>query len=165
MQGAVQSLSAFVVDRSGHKSVVAGYPWFLDWGRDSLIVCRGLTAAGLTGEAKEILKLFGGFEEKGTLPNMIQGRDAANRDTSDAPLWFFAAARDLVEKQGPEILDLSLGKRSLGQVLSSIVHWYMKGTPTGIVMDPETALVYSPLPFYLDGYKLSRCHSPAGVSR
>ncbi|MRR10425.1 glycogen debranching protein, partial [bacterium] len=79
------ALDHYIVDRNGLKSVIAGYPWFLDWGRDSLISVRGLIAAGRFADARAVLTLFGQFEDRGTLPNMIRGGDARNRDTSDAP--------------------------------------------------------------------------------
>src|SRR5207302_7125279 len=78
----------FVVRRDEGKTVIAGYPWFLDWGRDTLICARGLLSAGMIDEVKQILVTFARFEENGTLPNTIHGEDASNRDTSDAPLWF-----------------------------------------------------------------------------
>ena len=78
-----------MVNRGRDKSVVAGYPWFLDWGRDSLIFCRALIQGERFEDAKAILRLFGQYEQNGTLPNMICGRNAENRETSDAPLWFF----------------------------------------------------------------------------
>ena len=53
--------------------MIAGYPWFLDWGRDSLICVRGLIAAGRCGEARGVLQQFARFEDRGTLPNMIRG--------------------------------------------------------------------------------------------
>jgi hypothetical protein len=94
------ALDQYVVKRGKMKTVIAGYPWFLDWGRDSLIFVRGLVAAGKTEDAKAVLNQFGRFEKDGTLPNMIHGSDAGNRDTSDAALWFFTACGDLLEKGG-----------------------------------------------------------------
>ncbi|MEO6182523.1 MAG: glycogen debranching enzyme N-terminal domain-containing protein, partial [Verrucomicrobiota bacterium] len=84
----VLAARAFVVRRDAGKTVIAGYPWFLDWGRDSLIAARGLLAAGLVSDVTELLMTFGRFVENGTMPNTIHGGDASNRDTSDAPLWF-----------------------------------------------------------------------------
>ena len=66
-----RALDDFVVRRGELKSVIAGYPWFLDWGRDALIFSRGLIAAGKLDDARMILKQFGRFERQGTLPNMI----------------------------------------------------------------------------------------------
>lgn len=152
---AVQSsLDAFIVERGLHKSVIAGYPWFLDWGRDSLIFSRSLIEAGRISDAKDILRLFGSFEESGTLPNMICGSDARNRETSDAPLWFIAACRDLVEKDGDAFLnenvkrpDGSKGERTFRDVLFSMARSFIQGTTTGMGIDPETSLFYSPSHF------------------
>ena len=87
----------FVVRRDNFKTVIAGYPWFLDWGRDSLICARGLLAAGLVDEVKQILLTFAKFEKDGTLPNTIHGNDVSNRDTTDAPLWFAVVCEELSE--------------------------------------------------------------------
>ena len=146
-QAARESLGAFVCRRGDFASVIAGYPWFLDWGRDSLIFCRGLIGNGREELAKEILRLFGRFEEEGTLPNMIRGRDAGNRETSDAPLWFFAACRDLTAEQGPGFLDEDLEGRTVGEVLFSIALSLIRGTPTGVKMDSESGLLFSPAHF------------------
>ncbi|MGD9730812.1 MAG: amylo-alpha-1,6-glucosidase [Desulfamplus sp.] len=148
-----KSLDAFIVERAGYKSVIAGYPWFLDWGRDSLIFCRALIEAGRFSDAKDILRLFGSFEYDGTLPNMICGDDAANRETSDAPLWFFAACQELAEHQGYQFLDeqitndSSQTSRTFREVLISMAHSFIKGTHTGMGVDPETNLFYSPSHF------------------
>ncbi len=155
------ALRQFIVDRSGQKTVIAGYPWFLDWGRDAIIVTRGLIAIGESATALEILKLFGQFEQAGTLPNMIEGTHTGNRDTSDAPLWFVVACGDLVERQGrTAMLQEKCGKRSLLQVLRSIVQSYVEGTPNGITMDPDTGLIFSP-----SHYTWMDTNHPAGTPR
>ncbi|MBF0467532.1 MAG: glycogen debranching enzyme N-terminal domain-containing protein [Desulfamplus sp.] len=144
------SLDAFIVERGNNKSVIAGYPWFLDWGRDSLIFCRALIEAGRFADARDILDLFGSFEYNGTLPNMICGSDAGNRETSDAPLWFFAACRELVEKEGESFLDERINPhqdRTFRDVLISMAHSLVRGTHTGMGIDPETNLFYSPSHF------------------
>src|ERR1019366_714875 len=81
------------------KTVIAGYPWFLDWGRDSLICARGLLAAGMVDEVKQLLLTFAKFEESGTLPNTIHGHDVSNRDTTDAPLWFAVVCEEFSDIQ------------------------------------------------------------------
>ena len=147
-QAVYRSLDGFLVDRGPDKSVIAGYPWFLDWGRDSLIFCRGLIELGRFADAKAILRLFGRFEDKGTLPNMICGRDARNIETSDAPLWFFACCKDLIEQEkSHDFLNERLGDRRVKDILLSIAHFLLKGTRTGVVADPETLLLYSPSHF------------------
>ncbi len=140
-----QALSLYVVRRDALKTVIAGYPWFLDWGRDTLIVLRGLIADGRHADALAILREFGRFEERGTLPNIIHGNTVGNRDTSDAPLWFCVAAGDLMEVLGDrEVLEADCGARTLREVLVSILTRYRDGTPNGIRMDPASGLIYSP---------------------
>jgi len=142
------ALEDYVVARGGLRTVIAGYPWFLDWGRDSLIFVRGLIAAGRFAEARAVLKLFGQYESHGTLPNMIRGSDAGNRDTSDAPLWFAVACAELTAAEGSgRFLRSDCGGRRLRQVLGSIVRAYMAGTANGVRMDPESGLIFSPAHF------------------
>jgi predicted glycogen debranching enzyme len=148
----------FVVRRDDFQTVIAGYPWFLDWGRDSLICARGLLAAGLTEEVKHILLTFAKFEQDGTLPNTIHGNDVSNRDTSDAPLWFAVVCEDLAD---PTFFDLLVdGRRTIRDVLASIAENYSRGTPNGIRMDPDSALIFSPSHFtWMD------TNFPAGTPR
>lgn len=134
----------FIVKRDDSRTVIAGYPWFLDWGRDTFICLRGMIAAGFMQESREIIHQFAKFERHGTLPNMIRGSDNSNRDTSDAPLWFFTAVADYVHVAGKSILDENCGGRDLRQVLESIIKHYRSGTPNGIAMDPKTGLIFSP---------------------
>ncbi len=139
------ALDHYLVKRGALCSVIAGYPWFLDWGRDALIVVRGLIAAGKTAPAAAVLKQFGQFAENGTLPNMIRGQDAGNRDTSDAPLWFVVACDDLLRKhRNRRFLETDCGGRSLREVLLSLGTALIAGTPNGVRMDGESGLLYSP---------------------
>lgn len=156
-----QALRAYVVRRGALKTVIAGYPWFLDWGRDTLIAARGLIAAGLRDEVKAILRQFAQFEQDGTLPNMMQGDNATNRDTSDAPLWFLVACADW-QRATPRSgwLDESCGRRPLRRILEAIAHGYRRGTPNGIRMDEASGLIFSPAHFtWMD------TNHPAGTPR
>ncbi|HTD68445.1 MAG TPA: amylo-alpha-1,6-glucosidase, partial [Candidatus Limnocylindria bacterium] len=143
----VRAVKAFVVRRGAGKTVIAGYPWFLDWGRDSLICARGLIAGGMLEDVSELLITFARFEENGTLPNTIHGDNASNRDTSDAPLWFGVACEELETKLGGFRETVVDGKRTIADVLRSIAVNYIRGTPNGIRMDPESALIWSPSHF------------------
>ena len=157
----------FVVRRDDGRTVIAGYPWFLDWGRDSLICARGLLAAGMVDEVKQLLLTFAKFEKDGTLPNTIHGNDVSNRDTSDAPLWFAVVCEDFFEIQNSEFRIQNFfntlvdeNGRTLLQVLTSIAENYARGTPNGIHMDADAALIWSPSHFtWMD------TNYPAGTPR
>lgn len=137
--------SQFIVQRGDFKSVIAGYPWFLDWGRDTLICARGLIAGGWLDEVRQLLIVFGRFEENGTLPNTIHGADASNRDTSDAPLWYGVVAEELAAATNESVYNLKVDdQRTVGEVIASIATGYLRGTPNGIQVDPASALVWSP---------------------
>ena len=135
----------FIVRRDQGKTVIAGYPWFLDWGRDTLICARGLLAAGMTEDVRQILLTFAKFEKDGTLPNALYGDNTSNRDTSDAPLWFALACEDFsqVAPQDFYALPVDTG-RTIREVLASIAQNYSRGTPNGIRMDADSALIWSP---------------------
>ncbi len=145
MCGAVDQ---YVVKRGDLRTVIAGYPWFLDWGRDTLIFVRGLIAMGRTRESRAILSQFAAFESDGTLPNMIRGQDAGNRDTSDAPLWFFAGCADLIRAEGTEaFLDLSSGGRTVREILVSMGRSLLSKTANGVGVDEASGLLFSPSHF------------------
>ena len=162
-----RAIRAFVVRRGEGKTVIAGYPWFLDWGRDTLICARGLIAAGWQEEVRQILVTFGRFAEQGTLPNTIHGDNVSNRDTSDAPLWFGVVCEDY-HSQLPAGTSqaafydtpVDAAGRTLTEVLRSIAVGYVQGTPNGIRMDAASGLVWSPSHFtWMD------TNYPAGTPR
>ncbi|MGD8367789.1 MAG: amylo-alpha-1,6-glucosidase, partial [Desulfobacterales bacterium] len=143
-----EALSHYVVRRRSLSTVVAGYPWFLDWGRDTLIFVRGLIAAGEADTAARILKQFAAFEENGTLPNMIRGSDARDRDTSDAPLWFFTACADWCDVEKTDaLLETAIGSRTVRNILTDMGRAMIAGTPNGIRVDPDSGLLFSPSHF------------------
>ncbi len=156
-----QAMHRFVVKRDELSTVIAGYPWFLDWGRDTLIALRGLCVGCFESEVEAIIRAFASFERDGTIPNMIRGGDEANRDTSDAPLYLIVATRDCIVASGSQaILDADCGGRPLKKVLVSIAENYMRGTPNGIAMDADSALIFSPSHFtWMD------TNFPAGTPR
>ena len=162
-----RGLALFIQRRDDLATVLAGYPWFLDWGRDTLIFLRGYIASGAVEAAHSILTAFARFEENGTIPNIIHGETAGNRDTSDAPLWLVAAAESLAAKIGPArtlATDCtprgSRRRRTLSDVIVSVLDNYVKGTPNGIRVDAATGLVWSPTHFtWMD------TNYPAGTPR
>jgi predicted glycogen debranching enzyme len=155
------ALDQYVVHRGEFRTVIAGFPWFLDWGRDTLIVVRGLIAAGRLETSRAILMQFAQFERGGTLPNMIRGSDATNRDTSDAPLWLFTACADLTSAEGDDgFLEHVCGGRTIRQVLVDMARALMAGTGNGITMDTSSGLLFSPSHFtWMD------TNFPAGTPR
>ena len=84
------------------KSVIAGYPWFGDWGRDTMISLSGLTlATGRPEIARGILRTFASFVSEGMLPNVFPDTgDIPQYNTADASLWFFEAWRAYVDATG-----------------------------------------------------------------
>ncbi len=139
--------AAFLVRRGEGLTVIAGYPWFLDWGRDTLIAARGLLAAGRGEQVLGLLRTFGALERQGTLPNRLAAEDDGDRDTSDAPLWFALALEEAAAALGPAVYEAKAGDRSLREVLCSIGRGYLACTPNGIRVDPASALVWSPAHF------------------
>jgi predicted glycogen debranching enzyme len=140
---------AFVARRGAGRTVIAGYPWFLDWGRDSFISARGLLAAGLVSDVAEGLVTFGRFCENGTMPNTIHGANASNRDTSDAPLWYGIVCEETAERMGEKIYQTPVDDtgRKVSDVLREIAVGYSRGTPNGIRMDKTSGLIWSPAHF------------------
>ena len=136
-----RALGLYIVRRDDLKTVIAGYPWFLDWGRDTFIFMRGMIAAGMTDDALKILRAFAAFEERGTLPNIIYGKTAGNRDTTDAPLWFVRCVAEIAGDIPAKDL------KALRATCGSIVDNYVAGTPNGIRVDAESGLVWSPSHF------------------
>jgi len=140
-----EATRAFVVRRGVGKTVIAGYPWFLDWGRDTLIAARGLLRGGYVEDVREILLTFAEFERAGTLPNYLAGAGEGSRETSDAPMWFGLACEELANIVGDSVYqERTQSGRSLGDVLSSIAEGYLRGTPDGVHVDLESGLVWSP---------------------
>ncbi len=163
-----RAVSAFVVRRDDARSVIAGYPWFLNWGRDTLIAARGMLAAGRTEEVRQIVRALARFEQEGTLPNSIHGNDASNRDTSDAPLWFGVVCEELaaaLARRGGGAAEfyttvVDPAGRTVGEVLRAIAVGHLRGTPNGIRVDRQSALVWSPSHFtWMD------TNHPAGTPR
>jgi glycogen debranching enzyme len=120
------------------ESVIAGYPWFGDWGRDTMIALPGLTlAAGRHRTALHILEAFARFVDRGMVPNHFPGRGEAPRYNSvDAALWYVEAWRAYVAATGD--------REALARIwplLEEIIDWYRRGTRHGISLDPVDGLL------------------------
>ena len=142
-----RALQAFLARRDDGLTVIAGYPWFLDWGRDTLIVCRGLLASGQVEETGLILRTFAALEDCGTLPNMLGADHTGDRDTSDAPLWLAVACEEAGEHLGPTFFQAEAGSRTVLEVLTSLGEHLRLGARNGVRMDPASGLLWSPAHF------------------
>jgi predicted glycogen debranching enzyme len=125
-------------DNPQGESVIAGYPWFGDWGRDTMIALPGLTlATGRYESARQILNTFARFIDKGMLPNLFPGSgETTEYNTVDAALWYVEAWRAYIEATD----DWSELRRNF-PVLEDIIHWYSQGTRYGIVLDKQDGLL------------------------
>jgi predicted glycogen debranching enzyme len=135
----------FIVSRSTERdpdgqTVIAGYPWFGDWGRDTMIALPGLTlSTGRAGIAAKILRTFASYVDRGMLPNRFpDDGEIPEYNTADASLWFFEALRAYHDHTH----DLDLIKE-LFPTLSEIINWHIKGTRHNIGLDPADGLVYA----------------------
>jgi 4-alpha-glucanotransferase len=134
---------AFVIERPlpdvpDGKSVIAGYPWFGDWGRDTMISLPGLTlATGRPLVALRILETFATFVSQGMLPNVFPGAgEKPEYNTADASLWFFEAWRAYIAATN----DMA-ALRAAFPVLSDMIAWHQRGTRYGIASDPADGLL------------------------
>jgi predicted glycogen debranching enzyme len=125
-------------DQSRGHTIIAGYPWFNDWGRDVMIALPGLTlSAGRPEIARDILRTWARFVEDGLLPNNFpDGAGEPEHNTADATLWFFEALRQYF--QVTQDLDLI---RDLFPVLAAIIDAHVHGTDFNIKVDPMDALL------------------------
>lgn len=119
-------------------TVIAGYPWFSDWGRDTMIALPGLTlTTGRYEIAATILRTFAKFVSDGMLPNLFP--DAGNPpeyNTVDATLWYFVAVDEYLRASNDRsLLD------DLYPTLRSIVRWHQRGTRHGIQVDANDGLL------------------------
>lgn len=120
------------------RTVIAGYPWFTDWGRDTMISLEGLTLmTGRWNEAGRILRTFAHYLRDGLIPNMFpEGETDGVYHTADATLWFFHAIHRYVQITNDRTtLKLVLPK------LVEIIEHHRNGTRFGIGMDPKDALL------------------------
>ncbi len=130
--------SQFLVDRSEGKTIIAGYHWFSDWGRDTMIALPGLTlATGKSRIAKSILAEFAKHVDRGMLPNRFP--DAGEKpeyNTVDATLWFFESVRSFLQYTN----EYAWVKENLYAVLTEIIDWHLRGTRYSIRVDDDGLL-------------------------
>ncbi len=128
----------FIVSRGTGETVIAGYPWFSDWGRDTMIAFTGLTlASGRPKIAKVILLEFAKHISMGMLPNRFPDAGGeAEYNTVDATLWYFEAVRSYAETTD----DYAAVDTSLYEKLADIIAWHLRGTRFNIHVDTDGLL-------------------------
>ncbi|HEX2799981.1 MAG TPA: amylo-alpha-1,6-glucosidase, partial [Thermoanaerobaculia bacterium] len=138
LRALARAADQFLVARGDLTTVIAGYPWFSDWGHDSMIALPGLTlATGRPEVAKEILLAFLEHVDQGMLPNRFpDAGEEPEYNTIDATLWYFEAVRQYVEATG----DLALVGDRLFRTLADIVAWHERGTRYGIRVSADGLL-------------------------
>jgi predicted glycogen debranching enzyme len=123
------------------KTVIAGYHWFNDWGRDTMIALRGLTlATGRPEDAAGILRTFAHYVSDGMLPNNFPDQSGVvpGYNTADATLWYVIALHSYVQTTGDQAL-----VDELLPVLRDIVTWHTRGTRYHIGVDPSDGLLHA----------------------
>ena len=140
----VLAADQFIVERrdaagAPGTTIIAGYHWFNDWGRDTMIALPGLTlATGRATEAAQILRTFARYLDRGMLPNNFPDRAGSlpGYNTVDATLWYVLAIR---------AYDVATGDRRLADdllpALREIITWHRRGTRYGIMVDPSDGLL------------------------
>jgi len=134
-----RSASAYIVRRGEGKSIIAGYPWFGDWGRDTFIALRGLCLArGDFETARSILCEWAGAVSEGMLPNRFSDNasDPPEYNSVDASLWFVLTAQELLDRNVVNAND----RQRLEQAMLAIVNGYARGTRYGIAADHDGLL-------------------------
>lgn len=138
-------------DREPGTSIIAGYPWFSDWGRDTMIALPGLLlATGRLAEAGRVLETFAAFRRDGIIPNHFDDQtDEPMYNTVDAPLWFVAACCAYRDAPGAGEDASTRFARTLAPACLDVLRAYERGTRipgrhsagARIAMDPEDALI------------------------
>jgi predicted glycogen debranching enzyme len=137
-----QSLTAaadqYLVSRGDEKTIIAGYHWFGDWGRDTMIALPGLTLPTCKHDvARSILRTFAKHVDQGMLPNRFpDAGEAPEYNTVDAALWFIEAARAYLAYTG----DLEFVGDELYPIFADIISWHVRGTRYGIKVDDSGLL-------------------------
>lgn len=130
-----------VIDKRQNKTIIAGYHWFNDWGRDTMIALRGLTlATGRPEDAATILRSFAQYVQDGLLPNNFPDQSGVipGYNTADATLWYVVSVYAYAQATGDEAL-----VDELLPVLRDIVDWHIRGTRYHIGVDPNDGLLHA----------------------
>ncbi len=157
----VQAADSFIVFRAstGKKSVIAGYSWFDDWGRDALISLPGLTlVTGRFENAREILLTFKRNCKNGIIPNRFSDKagDIPLYNTVDATLWFFNAILQYLKYTG----DFEFVKTNLWNTLNEIIDYHVFGTIFGIHIEDDGLIAHGPQLTWMDATTINGFVTP-----
>jgi predicted glycogen debranching enzyme len=132
---------AYIVTRGERKTIIAGYPWFTDWGRDTFISLRGLClATERLADAQDILLAWSAMVSEGMLPNRFPDRDEELEYNSvDASLWYIVAAYEFLRQFQNQPLDDQV-RRDILEAVQAILQGFSRGTRHGIRMDGDGLL-------------------------
>ncbi|MGH7741128.1 MAG: amylo-alpha-1,6-glucosidase, partial [Candidatus Eiseniibacteriota bacterium] len=133
----------FIVKRGRGKSLIAGYPWFGEWGRDTFIALRGLClATGRMDDARRILILWSASLQDGLMPNRFpDGGEPPEYNSVDAPLWFVVAANEFLEAGRERDKTVGAADRlKLRGAVAAVLEAYLRGTSYGIRVDGDGLL-------------------------
>ncbi|ASC71223.1 hypothetical protein XM38_021750 [Halomicronema hongdechloris C2206] len=139
----VLAADQFVVGRTvagtPGKTVIAGYPWFGDWGRDTMIALPGLAiATGRPAIARPILRTFAQYLDQGMLPNLFpEAGESPGYNTVDAILWYFEALRAYYQASQDQAL-----LAELFPALAEVIEWHQRGSRYQIHLDSD-GLIYA----------------------
>lgn len=132
------STDQYIVSRGNQKTIIAGYHWFSDWGRDTMIALPGLTL--VTGKheiARSILRTFAQHVDQGMLSNHFPDKGGfPEYNAVDAALWFVEAARSYLAYTG----DVEFLQNELYPIFADIISWHIRGTRHGIQVEPSGLL-------------------------
>ncbi len=138
-----RAADAYIVRRGKGQTIIAGYPWFTDWGRDTFIALRGLClATGRLDDARGILRDWAGTVSEGALPNLFPDRGGTPEFNSvDASLWYIIAVHDFFRAMEAAGRTVDADTRAaLERAADAILSGYAKGTRYGIRMDDDGLL-------------------------
>ena len=135
---------AYLAQRMGGRTLLAGFPWFTDWGRDTFISIRGLLLArGRLADAAEVLLAWSAHVSEGMLPNRFpDAGEAPEYNSVDASLWFAVAVHELLAADGVEARQAT----RLREAVLAVLEGYASGTRYGIALDPRDGLLKAGVP-------------------
>ena len=135
-----RAADAYVVRRGAGRTIIAGYPWFNDWGRDTFIAMRGLLlATGRLDVAREILVSWAGVVSEGMLPNRFPDQgDVPEFNSVDASLWFIIAAYEFLTAAADKVDPAD--RQQILTAVRAIVEGYIDGTRYRIHVDDDGLL-------------------------